>query len=381
MPGLGELSEISIGLQIGKAALAPAPVDVMRQLVEVQVQLGGDLGSGFQLLFRLDHTGVETADLTTLPELAPWSRVLLLPQLRADQGTSSLALLDGVITHHQLSFDASSRESRFIVSGRDISILLDLVERDGSHRELSLAAIVSDILQRGDYSSLRLTPDIQIPDNVAVPGWAQPHMSDLSYLRDLANRCGGVFFIDPPDENETRRAYFGPLTYGPAVDAALCLQAGPGGNVLTASFSLDAERPLAVEGHRFNKKDTAALPAYQPQPFKELSANPVAPQRIQLLSGPFAHESTLAEQMARATVAATKPTVTAQISLDTQAYGAVLLPRQLVDVQGAGPHYEGTYYIESVTHQLTVGNGRYIQNVKLAREGLGVRDTNAGGLR
>ena len=37
-------------------------------------------------------------------------------------------------------------------------------------------------------------------------------------------------------------------------------------------------------------------------------------------------------------------------SLDVLRYGGVLQARQLVGVRGAGPAYDGLYYVKSVTH-------------------------------
>jgi hypothetical protein len=188
-----------------------------------------------------------------------------------------------------------------------------------------------------------------------------------------------VFFIEPPGDDGRRRAYFGPLTYGPEAPAELRLVAGPGGNVQSASFTLDAERPIRVEGHHFNKKDPQALPEEDPEPPQELAREPVEPRRVQLLSGPFSHDSTLAQTMARSVALLARPAVTAEILIDTELYGAVLLPRQLVRVQGAGPSYDGSYYVRSAAHSLFVGSGSHTQKVVLAREGLGDKGSAKGG--
>src|SRR5690606_6455695 len=61
--------------------------------------------------------------------------------------------------------------------------------------------------------------------------------------------------------------------------------------------------------------------------------------------------------------------VTVSGELDTARYGAVLKPRALVGLRGAGFTHDGLYYVKSVTHTLSAG--RYTQSFQLTREGTG----------
>ena len=49
-------------------------------------------------------------------------------------------------------------------------------------------------------------------------------------------------------------------------------------------------------------------------------------------------------------------------------YGGVLRARELVGVRGAGPAFDGLYYVQSVTHKIK--RGEYKQNFTLTRNGL-----------
>jgi hypothetical protein len=55
--------------------------------------------------------------------------------------------------------------------------------------------------------------------------------------------------------------------------------------------------------------------------------------------------------------------------LDAARYEAILQPRGLVGLRGAGYSYDGLYYVQSVTHNIR--KGAYTQNFTLTREGLG----------
>jgi hypothetical protein len=67
--------------------------------------------------------------------------------------------------------------------------------------------------------------------------------------------------------------------------------------------------------------------------------------------------------------------VTASGELDALRYGRILRPRGLVDVRGVGHSYDGTYYVQGVTHSIDIRSGAYKQNFTLTREGLGTRKT------
>ena len=60
--------------------------------------------------------------------------------------------------------------------------------------------------------------------------------------------------------------------------------------------------------------------------------------------------------------------VTCKGSLDVTHYRAILKARQLVGVRGAGPAFDGLYYVKSVTHKIK--RGEYKQNFTLTRNGL-----------
>ncbi|HEU5258827.1 MAG TPA: hypothetical protein VFU28_22720, partial [Vicinamibacterales bacterium] len=60
--------------------------------------------------------------------------------------------------------------------------------------------------------------------------------------------------------------------------------------------------------------------------------------------------------------------VTGEGTLDVVRYGGLLKARELVGVRGAGPAFDGLYYVKSVTHKIK--RGEYKQNFSLSRNGL-----------
>ena len=62
--------------------------------------------------------------------------------------------------------------------------------------------------------------------------------------------------------------------------------------------------------------------------------------------------------------------VTAHGEVDTSRYGHVLKPRKLVGIRGVGRSYDGIYYVNRVTHKISVKGG-YTQEFSCKREGTG----------
>jgi hypothetical protein len=60
--------------------------------------------------------------------------------------------------------------------------------------------------------------------------------------------------------------------------------------------------------------------------------------------------------------------VSCEGSLDVTRYGGVLHARGLVGVRGAGPAFDGLYYVKKVTHKIK--RGEYKQDFTLTRNGI-----------
>ena len=72
--------------------------------------------------------------------------------------------------------------------------------------------------------------------------------------------------------------------------------------------------------------------------------------------------------LALARTSASSHAVTASGQLNVLRYGRVLKARQLVGARGAGPAYDGMYYVKSVTSNIK--RGEFKQSFNLSRDGL-----------
>jgi len=95
---------------------------------------------------------------------------------------------------------------------------------------------------------------------------------------------------------------------------------------------------------------------------------PPIPPRIEPLFNSVFASPLQAVMMGLAEASRSSDAVFATGSLDVLRYGRILKARQLVGVRGAGPAFDGLYYVKSVTH--SIERGEYNQSFQLARNGL-----------
>ena len=104
----------------------PAPYSVVDALVEVEVENKDQDFDGFKLTFTLGKDSLLDYGLLLSGKLDPPSRVIILAIINV----RPQVLIDGFITHHQFVSSNRSCESKLYVFGKDISMKLDLEEKN-----------------------------------------------------------------------------------------------------------------------------------------------------------------------------------------------------------------------------------------------------------
>jgi hypothetical protein len=99
-----------------------------------------------------------------------------------------------------------------------------------------------------------------------------------------------------------------------------------------------------------------------------LGARLIAPSKIEFPAQGTKYNSIEAIGLALAKTADTNDSVTASGTLNVLRYGQVLRAHELVGVCGAGPAYDGLYYVRTVTHNIKLGE--FKQSFTLSRDGL-----------
>ncbi len=366
---------VTLTLLLGPTAPLPAPVRFGQALERVEVTHSDEGRSGFQLVFKVGRSKLDLLDYPELssPLLQPFSRVVLLVTFNA----VPQVLMDGIITHQQLSPGERPGESRLTVTGEDVSVMMDLEEKSVEHPAQPEAVIALKII--ASYARYGLIPTVIPPPTVDIPLPTEripvQQATDLAYLQEMAARFAYVFYVTPGPAPLTNTAYWGPPPRLGAPQRALSVNMGPHTNVLgDVNFQYNSLEPTFVEGQIQDR-----------QTGQESPVQTRASTRIPLVSRPAwqtqAHVRTrrfrqsglnTVQAYARAqaeTDRSTDRVLMATGELDATRYQALLKPRGLVGLRGVGLSYDGFYYVKSVTH--LIQRGEYRQRFTLTREGQG----------
>jgi hypothetical protein len=368
------LKGIYLTLLAGPVIPVPVPQVALDALQSVEITVSSELGA--QSAFKLDFSLSNDSPLHTIFLLAgggivPFIRVILVATI---SGIPEV-LIDGVVTNQSVTpGGAGSRFSTLSISGVDLSALMDLVELDGlPYPAMPIEARVAFILAK--YVAFGIVPlpipplffDIPNPlDRIPI------HQgTDFKYLTKLAEQVGYVFYLNPGPAPGTSIAYFGPQIKVGVPQSALNINMDAQTNCDDLRFAFHTEKAtlpvLFIQDPTTKIPIPIPIPAINPlQP--PLGLIPPIPKTIEFLNDTANLDPMEALALGVATASRSQDAVTADGSIDVIRYGGILHARGLVGVRGAGPAFDGLYYVESVTHHLK--RGEYKQDFKLSRNGL-----------
>jgi hypothetical protein len=371
------LQGVHLTLLIGPTVPVPAPPDLLESLEQIQVTHADSGISGFELTFKVGRSGpLDLIDYGVLRNpllLKPFNRIVLMVTF----GIVPQVLMDGFITHQQLSPGSGPGTSTLTVIGEDASVMLDLKETPAEHPAQDETIIANKIiLSYAQYGLIPMViPPLVIDPPVPTDRIPSQQVTDYAYLQQMAERYGYVFFITPGPVPLTSTAYWGPPPRLSVPQKALSVNLGAETNVDQISFSTNSQATVMMDGQVQDRLTNQTMPV------RTLASTrvPLSSQPAWLAQQPNVrrrqlHQSGLnvAQAYARAqgeTDASVDGTLTASGGLNALTYGALLQPRGLVGLRGAGYRHDGIYYVKSVTH--TVKIGEYKQQFNLNRDGWG----------
>lgn len=364
------LKGVHLTLMIGPAVPIPAPQSVVDALTGVQVTSGSDR-SGFQLTFAVSK---KSSLLTTMLPAGYFDPVVTRVIIIATLGGFPNVLMDGVITRQELQPSNEPGQSTLTVTGEDLSVLMDVVQKIMSYPAMPEVAQIYAAL--APYAMFGVVP-VAIPPiisalRIPTDGWDTQYTTDLQFIKGRASDCGYVFYVEPGPLPGQSIAYFGPDIRIPIPQPALNVNMDAHTNVESLSFSLDG---LAKKVRIFTILDpiTHKIPIPIPAPnvnaFKPpLGLRPTPPAKIEFAHDVAQMDPTEAARSILAYFMNNAEAISGSGTLDVLRYGRVLRSRMLVGVRGAGLAYDGLYYVDSVTHNIK--RGEYKQNFSLSRDGL-----------
>jgi hypothetical protein len=366
------LKGITLQLYIGPLVPIPAPKVVMDALTEVSVTINDVGQSGFQLSFTLStRSPLQTLFLLTGGSPINILRVIIVVIV---SGTPNV-IMDGVVTNHQILPGHDAGHATLSVTGEDLSVLMDKIDFSGMPFPATPAeGRVALLLLK--YSSLGLVPLI-IPSvliDVPIPTSQVPTQdgTDLDYIKELAERVGYVFYLEPGPAPGMNIAYWGPQIKIGVSQRALNINMDAHTNVESLSFSFNNNLNTIPTVYHYDEltKSVWTVPIPPITPLNPpLGLIPPIPSRLKPVSDDLSKRSLpQAIMIGLAKASQWAEAVSGKGELDVVRYGSPLKARQLVGVRGAGLAYDGLYYVKSVTHKIKPGE--YKQSFDLSRNGL-----------
>ena len=365
----------TLTLLTGPSLAVPAPPQLVEALERVEVTTSDSARSGFQLVFATGRAGAGALldfPLLTLPLLRQFHRVVLVATFA---GTPRV-LMDGVVTHREVTPGATPGATLLTVTGEDVSVMMDLEERSVEHPAQDETAIATRIIL--SYARFGLVPRVTPPPSVdpPVPVERVPVQqgTDLAYLTETARRFGYVFFVSAGPAPMTNVAHWGPPVRAGVPQPALSVDLGAETNVSQITFRADGLAPTRVTGEIQDRLTNRAMPVRSVGSLRPpLAALPDWLVNLPNVRTTIFRDSGLnvTQALARAqgTAEASTDSLTATGRLDALRYGNLLTPRGLVGLRGAGWQHDGLYYVQRVTH--AVQRGEYTQAFMLTRDGVG----------
>ncbi|BAK76595.1 hypothetical protein NH8B_1778 [Pseudogulbenkiania sp. NH8B] len=364
------LKGIHLSLLAGPAVPLPVPKPVMDALASVQVTSAAGSRSGFQISFVLENNSPLHTLLVLAGGRVPWLRVLIVATLNS----LPLVMMDGLITKQEVSGSNEPGQSTLTVTGEDLSVAMDQQEFNGiPYPAMPAEARVALVVAK--YAMFGMVPLVipQIFSDVPIPVDKIPthEGTDLAYVQKLAKDAGYVFYVDPGPLPGMNTAYWGPEIKLGVPQPALNLGMDAHSNVESLSFAVDntkASLPIVFIQNALTK-----FPIPLPIPDISLANPPLGllpplPKSINLMKETAKLSPMAALSKGLAAAAGSADVVTATGTLDVLRYGNVLKARQLVGVRGAGPAFDGLYYVKNVSS--TFKAGEFKQSFTLTRNGL-----------
>lgn len=369
------LKGINLTLMIGPLVPIPVSQTVLDALLEVEVKTTDKGPSGFQLSFGLSkRSPLHILFLLSGGKPLLFMRVVIVITLN---GTPNV-IMDGLITNHQVEPGTDAAHPRLVITGEDLTKLMDLQDFSGfPFPAMPAEGRVALLLLK--YAVLGVIP-LVIPSiliDIPIPTGNIPSQqgTDLAYIKALAARVGYVFYIEPGPAPGVSTAYWGPQIKIGVPQPALNIDMDAHTNVENLSFKFDNQKNKIPTVFIYNELTKVVIPIPIPPitplnpPLGLIPPLPTSLGDLRPASpGLSKYSIPRAIMIGIAKAAQWAEAVTGQGSLDVLRYGRLLKARQLVGIRGVGTAYEGLYYVASVTHKIK--RGEYKQSFELSRNGL-----------
>lgn len=297
------------------------------------------------------------------PNLKPWKRITLI--MLFPQQTETI--FDGYISHIGCRTHEDSNDMTLSISAVDASYVMNIEDKALIWRAKSYEKIAEEI-----FKSYGFKPQIAPEPAGDPPAQTAQRATDHAFLRELARRRGYEFYVLGGN------AYFRAPVLDGAPQKLLAVNFGEQTNCSQMQFESDGTAPTAAALSYFDAlegQQGAATPAASNLPdlgserLDSLRGGIPLPPTLRMARGLGFNSPAQANEYANGMLRRHAFWVRASGRLNGLKYGAVLRSRKTVTVKGAGPVYNGVYYVRKAQHQ--IGPRSYEAQFELVRNAQG----------
>lgn len=335
--------------------------------VRVDQSIGLATEAELEIDLAMDDSG-SWADIDT-DFLQPFGRVRIEVKVN---GGDFVPLIDGPVVGQRFELDAAPGQSRLTLVVHDDSVLLNRQEAVQVFEDQTASDVAQQLFRAGGL-------DLAVDDVPAAGGALERVIvqrgTAMQLLRDLARRHGMFVYVKPGVDPGSSVGVFAQPDLNPG-DLPELLLMGADRNVNRLTIEFDALRPTIAWASNIDAADLSPLAAGEfssnQRALGDEEAHEIVPPGLLLLARTREEISDLSAA-AGAAVDYGSWAYSAQGEVTGDAYPAVLLPYEVVVVQGAGS-LSGEYLVSQVTH--TIDDEGYRQKFQLRRN---ARSTNGEG--
>jgi hypothetical protein len=288
-------------------------------------------------------------------------------------------VFDGYITGFDLNLGSTLTSTFVEVTGMDTSVLMSLEEKILSWPNVADSDIVQQIL--GDYG-VTVTADTTATVHQDTDTTIVQRASDFQFVRELARKNGLEFYFETDDQSGSITGFFRAPQLGGTPQPDLAIQLGDQSNLRSFSAHLSGVRPLNVKTEQMDVKANSPNVA---QVSDTVLTKLGASDANGLIGGAVGSLVTPNDALAQMLILGSPTSDTAELTsiaqavrdeagwlisasgeVNSDAYQAVLRPRRLVLVKGAGKSFSGKYYVTKVVHEIKA-DGTYTQKFEARR--------------
>ncbi|MGH9884441.1 MAG: phage late control D family protein [bacterium] len=337
---------------------------LLKCIQSVTVEEDLDVGSSCSIELEACRNEDGTWPYLEDDNLEVWNRVTVLAAFPKQTET----VFDGYISHTSVRTNADASNMTVEISGVDASYHMNVEEKTRIWRNQTYEDIATAII--GEYEFTPYVADAPAPGT--PPLQVAQRSTDHRFLRELARRRGYEFYVLGAN------AYFRPADLTKAPQKVIAINFGEETNCNDLQFQSDGTAPTeasvayfdAMEGEaKVDQQMDSGLTPLGTELLSSLRGQVPIPQTKRIARGLGFSSPAQAAEYAAGMLRRNGWWVTAHGTMSGLRYGRVLRSRKLVTVKGAGPNFNGNYYVRRVRHTLT--SRTYMMEFDLSRNALG----------